>query len=154
MTDIATRLEDAMTVELGAPVSVAWNYREFALRCRPRDGQAPSTEMTEAFDRMLDAEAARESTPGDTTPMGTHTLAETLDDLAATADAQGTRAAALDEVLVSSAMFHLADELRQHRADMRRQAVDDTYAAIDHARARIARTILALDRLHSAGEHA
>ena len=36
MTDIAVRLQEAMTIQTGTPVTVRWSFREFALRCSLR----------------------------------------------------------------------------------------------------------------------
>ena len=152
MTDIAVRLQEAMTIQTGTPVTVRWSFREFALNCTRRDGRPLTQRMHRLFQTLLNREALRELTPGEDPTMGARaTLIEIIDDLAVSADHQGARAAALAEVLLSAGMFHLGDQLRrQSHALSELDADDETLEVIDEARTQIARTILLLDQADTA----
>ena len=69
-------------------------------------------------------------------------------DLAGTADRLAARAAGLDELDASSALFVLADELRSMAELVKRAAPEDaTYELLDAGRWRISDTMLRLDGL-------
>lgn len=146
------RLQEAMTIQTGTPVTVRWSFREFALNCTRRDVRPLTQRMHRLFQTLLNREALRELTPGEDPTMGSRaTRIEIIDDLAVSADHQGARAAALAEVLLSAGMFHLGDQLRrQSHALSELDADDETLEVIDEARTQIARTILLLDQAETA----
>ncbi|MGG1909871.1 hypothetical protein AB1285_23215 [Microbacterium sp. NRRL B-14842] len=151
MTDIAVRLQEAMTIQTGTP-SPSDGASASSRSTAPAATAAPSPNgCTGSSRRCSTVKRSAELTPGEDPTMGSRaTLIEIIDDLAVSADHQGARAPRSPRSPQCRHVPPRRPAPPQSHALSELDADDETLEVIDEERTQIARTILLLDQADTA----